>query len=123
MLVGRNRLLVGKGSRGVHGWLVCSKGRRRPWGLRTGDRTVLSTFWIKGRFRGASRPADSASRIRPAIPRTIHDSIHLNRTSGLIYRVDYNIGRFQQFARSFDQTRTAHVRKAGNSEPIDAKLD
>src|SRR5947208_748050 len=53
----------------------------------------------------------------------MHDSNHLNRTSGLIYRVDYNIGRFQQFARSFDQTRTAHVRKAGNSEPIDAKLD
>ncbi len=32
MLVGRNGLLVGKGSRGVHGWLVCSKGRRRPGG-------------------------------------------------------------------------------------------
>jgi hypothetical protein len=53
----------------------------------------------------------------------MHDGNHLNRASGLIYRVDYNIGRFQQFARSFDQTRPAHARKASNSQPIDAKLD
>ena len=53
----------------------------------------------------------------------MHNGNHLNRASGLIHRVDYNIGRFQQFARSFDQTRPAHARKAGNSQPIDAKLD
>jgi hypothetical protein len=53
----------------------------------------------------------------------MHNGNHLNRAGGLIHRVDYNIGRFQQLARSFNQTRPAHMRKAGNSEPIDAKLD
>src|SRR6266481_6296189 len=58
-----------------------------------------------------------------AISCAVNDSKHRNLFHWLVDHIDDDIGPFHELARSFDQTWSADMGKAGDCKPVDASAN